>query len=183
MHGCFVTGTDTGVGKTVLSAMLARSRGWGYWKGRCRQVPKAIATRSPSWPAATFGIAACACRSRCPAFAARLAGTCFEVRDLIAMSPIQGKWVVEGAGGVLVPLNDYETMLDLMTALDLPVIVAARSTLGTINHTLMTLEIVRTRGLVVEKVVMIGDRHEENRAAVAAFGTFWSTRSPGWSFN
>jgi dethiobiotin synthase len=92
------------------------------------------------------------------------------VSDLVAMAPEQGNWIVEGAGGALVPLNDRETMVDLMTALGLPVIVAARSTLGTINHTLMTLEVLRSRGLEVERVVMIGDRNGENRAAVAQYG-------------
>jgi dethiobiotin synthetase len=71
---------------------------------------------------------------------------------------------------VLVPLNERETMVDLMVALGLPVVVAARSTLGTINHTLMTLEVLRSRGLDVERVVMIGDRNEENRAAIANYG-------------
>jgi dethiobiotin synthase len=102
--------------------------------------------------------------------AAKLAGTHIEVSDVVAMAPAQGNWIVEGAGGVLVPLNDRETMADLMVALALPVVVAARSTLGTINHTLMTLEVLRSRGLEVERVVMIGDRNAENRAAVAHHG-------------
>ena len=58
-------------------------------------------------------------------------------------------WVVEGAGGALVPLNERETMADLMQALDLPVLIAARSTLGTINHTCMTIEVLRRRMLRV----------------------------------
>ena len=58
-------------------------------------------------------------------------------------------YIVEGAGGVLVPVNDSQTMADLMVLLGLPVIVAARTTLGTINHTLLTLEALRARALKI----------------------------------
>ncbi|MFC6661339.1 ATP-dependent dethiobiotin synthetase BioD [Deinococcus multiflagellatus] len=63
---------------------------------------------------------------------------------------------MEGAGGVLVPVNEQETMLDLMAAHGAPVIVAARSALGTINHTLLTVGALRARGLRVHGVVLIG---------------------------
>jgi malonyl-CoA O-methyltransferase len=99
--------------------------------------------------------------------AARLAGTQIRLQDL----PFpKGEWVVEGAGGVLVPVNERETMLDLMTMLALPVVVVARSTLGTINHTLLTLAALRGRGLKLEKVVMVGEPNGENRAAIVEFG-------------
>lgn len=172
MTGVFVTGTDTGVGKTVLSAMLAKSRVWSYWK------PVQTGTNQDDDTATVKRLAQCEVWDRgvrlpepvSPHLAAKLAGTHIEVSDVVAMAPPQGKWIVEGAGGVLVPLNERETMVDLMVALGLPVVVAARSTLGTINHTLMTLEILRSRGLEIERVVMIGDRNEENRAAISHYG-------------
>jgi dethiobiotin synthetase len=77
---------------------------------------------------------------------------------------------VEGAGGVLVPINETEMMADLMSALGLPVLVVARTALGTINHTLLTLEALRQRTLRVTGVVMVGDRNAENRAAVEGYG-------------
>jgi dethiobiotin synthetase len=80
------------------------------------------------------------------------------------------RWIVEGAGGALVPLNERETMADLMQALDLPVLIAARSTLGTINHTCMTIEVLRRRMLRVAGVVMVGDPNEENRLAIERYG-------------
>ena len=64
---------------------------------------------------------------------------------------------------MLVPINERETMADLMRALDLPVSIAARSTLGTINHTLLTIEALRRRMLRVAGVVMVGDPNDENR--------------------
>jgi dethiobiotin synthetase len=78
--------------------------------------------------------------------------------------------VVEGAGGALVPLNERETMADLMQALDLPVLIAARSTLGTINHTCMTIEVLRRRMLRVAGVVMVGEPNDENRLAIERYG-------------
>jgi dethiobiotin synthetase len=77
---------------------------------------------------------------------------------------------VEGAGGVLVPVNATQTMADFMVMLGLPVIVAARSTLGTINHTVLSLEALRARGLRVAGVVMIGERNAANRAAIELYG-------------
>jgi dethiobiotin synthetase len=79
-------------------------------------------------------------------------------------------YIVEGAGGVLVPVNDSQTMIDLMALLGLPVIVAARSTLGTINHTLLTIEALRARALRIAGVVMIGDSYADNRAAIEHYG-------------
>jgi len=116
-----------------------------------------------------------------PHLAAQRAGTRTTVRELVAMvwedpeSRIQSpecrtRWIVEGAGGALVPVNERETMADLMQALDLPVLVVARSALGTINHTCMTIEVLRRRRLRVAGVVMVGDRNEENRLAIEKYG-------------
>ena len=80
------------------------------------------------------------------------------------------RWIVEGAGGALVPLNERETMADLMQALNLPVLIAARSTLGTINHTCMTIEVLRRRMLRVAGVVMVGEPNDENRLAIERYG-------------
>lgn len=68
------------------------------------------------------------------------------------------------------PLNDADLMTDLMRALALPIVVAARSSLGTINHTLLTLEALRARALRVAGVVMVGEKNPENRAAIEHYG-------------
>jgi dethiobiotin synthetase len=132
-----------------------------------------------------------------PHLAARRAGTQVTVRSLLETlhsadltlrqaqgHPEQGRgvkvraahpapparWVVEGAGGALVPLNERETMADLMRALDLPVVIAARSSLGTINHTCMTIEVLRRRMLRIAGVVMVGEPNDENRLAIEKYG-------------
>jgi malonyl-CoA O-methyltransferase len=78
--------------------------------------------------------------------------------------------VVEGAGGVLVPLNDTHLMIDLIAHLKLPVLLVARSTLGTINHSLLSIEALRSRGIALAGVVLNGPEHAENRAAIEHFG-------------
>jgi dethiobiotin synthetase/malonyl-CoA O-methyltransferase len=88
--------------------------------------------------------------------------------------------VVEGAGGVLVPLNERDLMVDLMTRLGLPVLVVARSGLGTINHTLLTLEALRRRTVPVTGVVLVGPPQPDSRAAIERFGqvTVWAELPP-----
>ena len=68
------------------------------------------------------------------------------------------------------PLDERETMADLMQALDLPVVIAARSSLGTINHTCMTIDVLRRRMLRVAGVVMVGEPNDENRLAIERYG-------------
>ena len=108
-----------------------------------------------------------------PHRSAALAGHSIAVAGLTAIASRQwpaDRWVVEGAGGVLVPLNERELLIDLMTVLGLPVVIAARSGLGTINHTLLTVEALRARALPVAGVVMIGPPDEDNRLAIETHG-------------
>jgi malonyl-CoA O-methyltransferase len=93
------------------------------------------------------------------------------LNDLNLPSPDEAiGWIVEGAGGALVPLNDTELMADLMRSLLLPVVIVARSELGTINHTLLTLEALRARKLCVAGVVMVGKPDRDNREAIEHYG-------------
>jgi malonyl-CoA O-methyltransferase len=78
--------------------------------------------------------------------------------------------VVEGAGGIFVPLNDRDFMVDLMARLALPIVLVARSTLGTINHTLLSLAALRARALPIAGVIVNGPPNPGNRAAIERFG-------------
>jgi len=90
--------------------------------------------------------------------------------DFAASQPPSGRWIVEGAGGVLVPINDQDLMIDLIASLALPVLVVARTALGTINHTLLTIDALRARSLEVVGVLMVGDANADNRAAIETYG-------------
>jgi dethiobiotin synthetase len=85
--------------------------------------------------------------------------------------------IVEGAGGVLVPINDGQLMADLMKQLGLPVLLAARTSLGTINHTLLSLAALRSAKLRVSGVILVGKENRENRKAIEKYG---DVRVVGW---
>ena len=181
MKGLFVTGTDTGVGKTVAAAALMhRYRGSAplcYWK------PIQTGIEIDDDTATVRRLGACADeevfeqgvrlpKPVSPHLAARWAGRRIDLAELRGMLPRSDtSCIVEGAGGVLAPVNESQTMADWMACLALPVLVVGRSGLGTINHTLLTLEALRTRRLRVAGVVMIGEPNPENRAAIEQYGS------------
>src|SRR5262245_43984479 len=106
-----------------------------------------------------------------PHLAARLAGTDIDVDAVVSRLPGAGRaLIVEGAGGVLVPLNGSQMMIDVIDRLGLAALVVARSTLGTINHTLLTLEALGRRNVRVAGVAMVGPIDVENRNAIEAYG-------------
>lgn len=90
--------------------------------------------------------------------------------DLAWSQPESARFIVEGAGGVLVPLNEHELMVDLIAVLGLTVVIAARSGLGTINHTLLTIEALRNRAVAIGGVVMVGEPNPDNRIAIETRG-------------
>ena len=182
LRGLFITGTDTDVGKTVVAAaFMHRYRHLGnlrYWKpiqtGIEHDDDTALVKRLGTCrESELFHLGIRLPRPLSPHFAARLSGTHISVPDLCSLITAETepcRWVVEGAGGVMVPINETDFMLDLMAALGLPVLVAARSTLGTINHTLLTLQSLRSRSLSVIGVVMIGEKNRDNRHAIERYG-------------
>ncbi len=182
INGIFVTGTDTGVGKTVAAAaLLARWREQGgdvvpmkpIQTGCLKENGKLV---SPDLrfclkmadlpiPAGEEDLMAVykfkpACSPHLAAFQeATEINLQLIVKAAHELMRRHDGLVVEGAGGVMVPLTGFLTMLDLMRALALPVILIARSGLGTINHTLLSLRELRRAGLSVPGVVMV--RHAE----------------------
>jgi dethiobiotin synthase len=177
-----VTGTDTGVGKTVVSAALFHRYRTQvplrYWK------PIQTGTEHDDDTAEIRRLTTIAGgdilddgirlpHPVSPHLAASLAGQAIDLPTLTRMVeryPPTDRWIVEGAGGVLVPLNQSELMVDLIGQLGLPVLIVSRSALGTINHTLLTLEGLRSRSLVVAGVVMVGEANAHNRDAVERYG-------------
>jgi dethiobiotin synthetase len=172
----FVTGTDTGVGKTVLSALLCAALDASYWK------PIQTGTETDSDSGTVRDMAGLApekilpeayrfAPAVSPHLAARLAGARIDLSKIKSPDGVKDKpLIVEGAGGVLVPINERELMVDLMRQLRLPVLLAARSSLGTINHTTLSLAALRNAGVEVAGVVMIGAPNADNRAAIEEYG-------------
>jgi dethiobiotin synthetase len=172
VRGCFVTGTDTGVGKTVLAAAVSAGL---TARGERVAAFKPVVTgtddpRDPCWPPDHELLAACARTTPeavtplrfgpavSPHLAAELAGRPIEPEELLlaarAAAANADVLVCEGVGGLLVPLTEGWSVRDFAVALGLPLIIAARPGLGTISHTLLTIEAARTAGLEVAAVVI-----------------------------
>lgn len=181
-QGFFVTGTDTNVGKTVVSAALVcalrRQNKVCYWKpiqtgiesdDDTQTVRRLAHCRDTEIFDAGYRLE----KPLSPHLSARLANIRIEIDEidcLFEKASDDCVWIIEGAGGVFVPLNEKYLMLDLIAKLNLSVIIAARSGLGTINHTLLTVEALRKRNLKIAGVIMSGEPNAENRLAIEHFG-------------
>jgi dethiobiotin synthetase len=165
-----VTGTDTGIGKTVFAAGLAGALGAHYWKpiqaGVDPEGDKETVAALSGLPATH--ILPEAFRLTTPAsphLAARIDGVTIDL-DQLALPRVDGPLVVEGAGGVLVPISQTLLMADLFVHWGKPVILCARTGLGTINHSLLSIEALRSRGAVIAGIAFIGEAHEENERII-----------------
>jgi dethiobiotin synthetase len=192
LRGCFVTGTDTGAGKTVLAAAVvaaARTRGLRV-AARKPVITGLEEPTPPGWPPDHELLArAAGCSAEdvtivsydpavSPHLAAQLAGRPIDPaaleRKLLAVGAEADLAVIEGVGGLLVPLSDGYDVRRLAGSLRLPLLIAARPGLGTINHTLLTVESARSAGLEVTAVVLTpwprspGVIETSNRATIAS---------------
>ncbi|TAK90987.1 MAG: dethiobiotin synthase [Burkholderiaceae bacterium] len=166
----FVTGTDTDVGKTLVCSWLCLHTQADYWKPiQCGTTPATdsdtVAQLSgvKTWPE-TYRLQLAAS----PHLAAAQEDVTISTAD--CRLPTADRLIIEGAGGVLVPLNERETVLDLIAHLEAPVLLVARSTLGTINHTCLSLHALRARNIPILGVIMCGPQHADNKAAIEHYG-------------
>jgi dethiobiotin synthetase len=195
VHGLFVTGTDTGVGKTVVSAALLAAMAAEREPVRAHKPVVTGLDERPeddAWPPDHELLAAAAGMAPeevtplrfgpavSPELAATLAGERVEATALVGAARAAGEGggtlIVEGAGGLLSPLAEDFTVCDLAAALALPMLVAARPGLGTINHTLLTIRAARAAGLDVCAVVLTpwpqrpSVLEQSNRETIARMG-------------
>lgn len=172
----FITGTDTGVGKTTVAALLCAALDAIYWK------PIQTGAREGTDRAIVLRLAALPLRRALPEvyrfsppvsphLAARRAGVRIELRkiNLPEVAALEN-FIAEGAGGVLVPINSTDLMTDLMSRLALPVLLVSRTALGTINHTLLSIAALRASRLDLRGVIMVGKPNRENRRAIERYG-------------
>ncbi|MGL3820591.1 dethiobiotin synthase [Sphingopyxis sp. R3-92] len=151
-----VTGTDTGIGKTIFSAALAQATSASYWK----PIQAGLEEESDSQVVARLAEVAIhpeAHRLITPAsphYAAEVDGVTIDTETL---APPPGDLIVEGAGGALVPVTRTTLYADLFAKWQIPVIVCARTMLGTINHSLLTIEALRSRHVPIHGLAFLGD--------------------------
>lgn len=169
MNRFVVTGTDTDVGKTVFAAGLAGYLGVPYWKpvqagldaGTDRETVAALSGQVVL-PEVYRLTTPCS-----PHQAAAIDGVTIDPDRLV---PPEGPLVIEGAGGVLVPLSEDLLYADLFARWALPVILVARTALGTINHSLLSLEALRTRGVPIAGIAFVGEENAETERVICAVG-------------
>lgn len=170
----FIAGTDTGIGKTFVSAMLMSALDATYWKpvqagleeetdtgfvqrvaevGEDRIIPERYRLKT----------------AMSPHGAADIDGVSISLNDFELPQYHTRHLIVEGAGGLNVPLNWEDTVLDLIDQLKLPVLLVGRSSLGTLNHTLLSVEALIKRGIEVFGVVLNGERHPHNKGTLEHF--------------
>ncbi|WP_456324587.1 dethiobiotin synthase [Desulfonauticus submarinus] len=173
MRKVFITGTDTGVGKTLISSLLVKKFNAYYFKpiqtGSKEERDVNIVKNLTGLNGEYFLPEVYLLKEPLsPHLAAKRENKKIELKKIFC--PQKEPLVVEGAGGVFVPLNENSFMLDLMQKFSLPVLVVARSTLGTINHTLLTLEALRQKKIDILGVILNGPLNLENKNAIEYYG-------------
>jgi dethiobiotin synthetase len=162
-----VTGTDTDIGKTVFAAGLCGFLGLRYWKPVQAGVPGDRET-----VAALAGVETLpeAWRLKLPASPHQSAAEEGVTIDPDALMPPDGDVVIEGAGGLMVPLTRQTLFIDVFARWRIPVILCARTALGTINHTLLSIAAIRARAIPLQGVAFIGDANPESEGIIAELG-------------
>jgi dethiobiotin synthetase len=171
----FITGTDTNIGKTVVSALLTLGLGYAYWKpiqSGLAPITDTDFVRSATGLDDSYFIPE---RYRLtqplsPHAAAKIDGVEIALSDFQLPLTDKPGLIVEGAGGLMVPLNDQDLMIDLMRSLNIPVCLVARSTLGTINHTLLSIAALQHAKIPILGVIINGQKNQINREAIAHYG-------------
>lgn len=162
-----VSGTDTDVGKTVFCAGLAGMLGARYWKPVQAGIPGDSETVAGL---AGVEIVPEAYRLKMPASPHQAAAAEGIAIDPDRLVPPDGAVVIEGAGGLMVPLTRTTLFLDVFARWRLPLILCARTRLGTINHTLLSIEAVRNRDIPLHGIAFIGDANPESESIIAEIG-------------
>ena len=169
----FITGIGTEVGKTVVSAIVTEALNADYWKpiqaGDLQNSDTHKVKRFVTNPNSHFFNNTYALNTpMSPHAAAELDGVKIKVKD-IARPSTENDLVIEGAGGLMVPLNDKEVIADLISKDD-AVILVSRHYLGSINHTLLSIEALKSRGINKVGIIFSGNEHPTTEKAIKKIG-------------
>lgn len=169
-RGFIIAGTDTGVGKTVFSAALVSALKAYYWKpiqaGLEDETDASVVMRLGEVSRQKIIQAAYQFRTPVsPHLAARLDDVVIDL-DRLQLPMVGAMLIIEMAGGLLVPLNETTLYADVLMSWQLPVILCARTTLGTINHTLLSIEAIKKRSIPVLGIVFIGPELKDTQDTI-----------------
>ncbi len=174
MTNLVVTGTDTDVGKTIFAAAIVAATGARYWKpiqaGLDGETDTMCVARLAGVPASriapeVYRLATAAS----PHFAAERDGVDIDLQKLV---PPEGvlPLVIEGAGGLLVPLSRKALQIDVFARWDLPVVLVASTRLGTINHSLLSIEALKRRAIEIRGIAFVGDENADSERTITEIG-------------
>ena len=168
----FLTGTDTEVGKTVICAWLMLHYQYHYWKpiqsGMDSPDTKTIQKITGFDNSYFFSPAYELQQPLSPHESAKRDGIEIELTNFLFPGK-EEKIIVEGAGGILVPINEKHFIADIINLLKLPILLVARSGLGTINHTLLTVSELKKRNLPLQGIILNGERNQSNKEAIEKY--------------
>lgn len=169
----FITGIGTGIGKTIVSAILTQKLQSDYWKpiqsGDLEQsdslsVKDLISNNKTVIHPEQYRLT----QPLSPHLSARLDG--IEIKtEAIKLPVTNNQLIIEGAGGLMVPINEKELILDLIPVLNAKLIIVSQNYLGSINHTLLTLEVLKSRNIQVEGIIFNGEANKESESYIASY--------------
>ncbi len=169
----FVTGTDTSVGKTIVSSILCLKLGWKYWKpiqSGMEDVTDSDCLRHFLHSADVLDESYRLQHPLSPHTSAEMAGIEIDIELILRQAENMKNTVIEGAGGLLVPINKDFLVIDLIQKSKAVPLLVARSGLGTINHTLLSIEALRRRKIEPLGVVMVGEKNQRNKESIEFYG-------------
>jgi dethiobiotin synthetase len=171
MQKIFVTGIGTDVGKTIVSAVLVEALQADYWKpiqsgdldnSDTKKVQRLVTNTKSQFHQEAYRLNTPAS----PHYAAELDGIDISLKN-IQLPQTNNHLIIEGAGGLMVPINHKgETIIDVIKHLDASVILVSRHYLGSINHTLMSLNVIKSEGLKVEGIIFVGDENKATESII-----------------
>jgi len=173
MNNYFITGIGTGIGKTITSAVLTEKLHADYWKpiqsgdldiSDSLLVKNLISNTKTVIHSESYRLG----QPLSPHLSAKLDGIEISLQNIL-VPQTSNALVIEGAGGLMVPLNNEHLILDLIKALDTKVIVVSQNYLGSINHTLLTLEVLRQNQVPVEGLIFNGKANTESESYIQQY--------------
>ena len=169
----FVTGIGTEIGKTVVSAILVEKLKADYWKpiqsgdldnSDTDKVRKLVSNSSSKFHPETYQFS----QPFSPHYSAKLDYQEISLSK-INLPETENNLIIEGAGGILVPLNDQDLMIDLIKKLNVEVILISKNYLGSINHTLLTVEALKNRGIAIKGIIFNGPKTPSSEEIITNF--------------
>ena len=177
IKGFFISGTGTNVGKTIISSVLVKKLGADYFKPiQCGKnsssetdsdVVKKLCPKVKIFTESYFFI-----KPESPNIASQKENKKVELKELLKIrkEKTNNKIIIEGAGGLQVPINEDYLMSDVAKKFNLPLILVAKTSLGTINHTLMSIQIIKEKKIDFCGIVFIGNKREKTIKTIKLFG-------------